>query len=264
MQGRLVVNVVLLAVAVALGVWIYRDVRGSDAELLSTLDPDAVQRIDVERRGEQTLAFTRSDAGWRMLSPGNLPASNYHIDLLLRLLRRPVDARYSRGEIDLAGAGLAQPAQVVSFDGRRYAFGGLDPIGQRRYLLHEENVLLVREGVSAILASPWWNFVDRRLLVAGEPKSVQFADGRSVALDEDTAQRAHWQHSSASIVRPIPPGLQGEPLVLELESGERIRWQWIDGEQPRLLRPDLGLAYEVSAEQLDALLGRPNVAQRDE
>jgi hypothetical protein len=254
MRGRLLLNLALLLCAVLLGVWIYRD-AGHGGDRLSTLAPDAVRRIEIERRDGQAVAFARTDAGWRMLAPRELPASAYHLDLLLRFLRLPVDARYPRREVDLAAAGLSRPTLTVRFDDARYVFGGLDPLGRRRYLLHAGDVLLVREGVSAILASPWWNFIDRRLLADGEPSGLRFADGRRLALDQAPAVRARWQQASASLVRPLPAGARGAPFVLELRSGERIRWQWVGGEQPRLLRPDLGLAYEVSADQLDALLG---------
>lgn len=256
MAARLLVNAVLLGCAAALGVWLYGSLQERGGDRLSALDAAAVQRIDIERRGEQVVVLTKSSAGWRIRAPHDLPASEHHIDLLLRFLSLAVEARYPRREVDLAGAGLAEPTFAVRFDDQRYAFGGLDPLGRRRYLLHVQEVLLVREGVSALLASPWWNFIDRRLLPDGQPASLQFPDGRRVVLDREPALRADWQHASASIVRPLRTGMRGRALVLELRSGERIHWQWIDGEQPLLLRPDLGLAYQVSAEQLHRLLGQ--------
>jgi hypothetical protein len=252
MLGRLLVNVVLLACAVALGLWIYQHNRDGDDGRLTRLDGEAVQRIVIEG-GQQRMVFARAGTGWRMLVPRELPASRHHVDMLLRFLQAPVHGRYDTSEVDLAAAGLTPPKVTLRYDERAFAFGALDPLGQRRYLVDGDRVLLVSEGISAILLSPWWNFIDRRLLPAGEPKRLVFADGRELALDRDPSLQARWQHAAASIVRPLRPGVAGEEVVLELDSGERIVWQWVAGEQPKLLRPDLGLAYQISSDQRAAL-----------
>lgn len=255
MQGRLLLNVLLLACAALLGGWIYHR-SGSEAadHRLAAIDVQAVQRIEIVRADAEPLVLVRTGAGWQLAKPRALPASGYHLDLLFRFLESPVAARYPSAEVDLAAAGLKTPRLVLRIDGQSYAFGGLDPLEQRRYLQHGNEVLLVREGVSAILASPWWNFIDRRLLPAGEPAVLHRADGREHVLDQ--ALQALWQQASASIVRPMTAGVAGEPLTLELRSGERIDWQWLGGEQPRLLRPELGLEYQLPPGLLEALLGR--------
>lgn len=256
MRGRLLLNVLLLVCAATLGGWIYQ--RGSsDAahQRLAAIDPLTVRRIEVTRAdAEQLVLVRRSADDWQLLKPQVLPASGYHLDLLLAFLQAPVAARYPSTEVDLAAAGLAQPRLVLRVDSQDFAFGSLDPLQQRRYLRHGDEVLLVREGVSAILASPWWNFIDRRLLPAGEPRALHFADGHVRVLDPPL-QRL-WQQASASIVRPLAAGVAGEALALELRSGERIDWQWLGGGQPRLLRPELGLEYQLPPGLLEALLGR--------
>lgn len=254
MQGRLLLNVLLLACAALLGGWIYRSGSGPADQRLAAIDVQTVQRIEIVRADAEPLVLERTGAGWQLAKPRALPASGYHLDLLFRFLESPVAARYPSAEVDLAAAGLASPRLVLRIDGQDYAFGGLDPLEQRRYLQHGNEVLLVREGVSAILASPWWNFIDRRLLPAGEPAVLHLADGHEHVLDQ--ALQALWQQASASIVRPLVAGVAGEPLTLELRSGERIDWQWLGGEQPRLLRPELGLEYQLPPGLLEALLGR--------
>lgn len=254
MRERLLLNVLLLTGVAALAFWLWRDTP--PVAPVSELAPAAVQRIAVERRGERSLELVRADSGWRLQVPRELPASQQHLELLLGFLQLPVTARYPSAEVDLAGAGLIAPLLTVSFNESRYVFGGLDPLGQQRYLLHEDEVLLVREGVSALLISPWWNFIDRRLLPEGEPRRLHFSDGETHTLTPDEPRTARWQHGAAAIVRPWLNEVRGEVFELELVSGQRLPWQWLDGEQPGLLRPDLGLVYQLSAEQLNELLGR--------
>lgn len=256
MRGRLLLNGLLLLAVGLLAAWIYRGMQETAESSVNRLDTAAVERIEVQRRDGARLVFNRTGNGWRMREPRELPASEHHIGMLLRFLQLPVTTRYPVSEIDLASTGLAKPLLVLRFDGQRYQFGGQDPLSLRRYLLHEGEVLLVQEGVSAISLSPWWNFIDRKLLSDGEPISLTFADGRPFQPDDLGAWQRQWQQGQAAIVVPQTPGSKGEAFELELASGERVAWQWLEGEQPTLLRPDLGLAYQISQDLLSALLGR--------
>lgn len=257
MRARFLLNGILLLAACLLFAWLYLGQRQPQHESVSTLDSAAVQRIQVERQGEVDLLLARAEQGWYLQQPRHLPASEQHVEMLLHFLQLPVTARYALADIDLAGAGLLEPALVLRVDGQRFHFGGQEPLSLRRYILHADQVLLVQEGVSAILRSPWWNFIDRRLLVDAAPRGLRFADGSQFQPADELSWQQHWQRGQAAIVKPLAPDQIGEQFELELTSGERIAWQWLAGEQSYLLRPDLGLAYQVGAEQLQALLGRP-------
>lgn len=254
MRGRWLLNLLMLALVGGLGWLVYQE-TAPDANA-NRLAGEAVRSIVLERIDDQDIVLARAESGWRLRTPRDLPASEFHVDLVQRFLASTAASRYGSGEIDLAAAGLTAPKLVLVADDARFAFGGLDPLGNRRYLLHEHQVLLVQEGVSAILRAPWWNFIDRRLLPPqAQVAGLEFADGRVVS-DEQAPLLKLWTEASASVVKPMRPGVSGEELVVVLASGERQRWQWLVDEQPRLLRPELGLAYYLEPELLAALLGR--------
>jgi hypothetical protein len=252
MRARWLLNLLMLVLVAGLGWLVYRETApGADPNQLAT---EAAHSIVLERVDDQDIVLEQGEHGWRLRTPRDLPASAFHVDLVQRFLTSAVTARYAATEVDLAAAGLTAPKLVLVADGERFAFGGLDPLGKRRYLLHEGQVLLLQEGVSAILRSPWWNLIDRRLLPPdAQVVALEFADGRTIG---DRQALRHWAGTSASVVKPMRPGVSGEEIVVVLASGERQRWQWLADEQPRLLRPELGLAYYLEPEVLTALLGR--------
>lgn len=255
MRARLLLNVFLLMAVVLLAAWIHGQGQKPKNPGLSALDAETVERIEIERREGPNLTFIRVDQGWRMLEPRELPASAHHVDMMLRFLQQSPAVRYATSEVDLVGAGLHEPRLVLHFDDQRFEFGDQDPLSARRYLLHEGEVLLLQEGVSAVLQSPWWNFIDRRLLPTGAPLRLRFADGRVFEPDDIAVWQRQWQQGQAAIVEPQAAIRDGDAFELELESGERLGWQWLTDEKSYLLRPDLGLAYQVTPDQLEALLG---------
>lgn len=259
MRARALLNLALLLAALLLGWWVYREVRSDGAEnRVSTRDRATVRSIVVERGGEAVLELERgADGRWRLLRPRPLPASEPHVDMLLRFLALPAERLPNGERLDRAVLGLAAPKTVLRFDDERFAFGDLESISGRRYVLRGDQVLLLAEGVSALAAGPWWNFIDRRLLAPGaQVAAVETADGRRYLAEHHRVLAARWEEASASVVKPLRPGVTGADLYVVLESGERLHWQVVEGDQPRLLRPDLGLAYHVSADTLAVLSAR--------
>jgi len=258
MRARVLLNLLLLAAAGLLGWWVYREVQEEDrAERVAAFAPGSVRTITVERNGEPVLRLRRDGERWLLVEPRQLPASEFHVRMLLRFLELPVEQRYPRGELDLAAVGLRAPKAVIAYDDARFAFGELEPLSGRRYVLRDDSVLLLTEGVSALAGSPWWNFIERRLLPhEAEVAAVETADGRRLTAERFRTLAARWQEASANVVKPIRPGVSGTDLYVELADGTRLRWQVVDGDQPRLLRPDLGLAYHVGADTLAVLSGK--------
>lgn len=255
MRGWL--NLGLLALAAVLGWLVYQSLRPeSGPKRLHPAAPEAVQTLLLDRPGDQDLSLRRDGAGWRLESPRPLPASELHVNMLLRFLTAPVEARYPVAAIDTAALGLDGPRPALVADGRRYQFGALEPLGQRRYLRVDDEVLLVADAVTPLVNSPWWNFIDRRLLPAGaRVQAVKLSDGRRLTPASHPAVIRRWQAASASLVRPAQRRAGGTPLVVELEGGERLDYRLLTTDEPRLVRADLGLAYLVSPELLRALLG---------
>jgi len=164
---RALLNLGLLAVLSAL-VAVIALAPAPTPPRLSDLDPDTVQRIEIER-GEERIVLMRRGEVWWLLEPQELPGHAPQIEPLLRLPASAWSVRYAPAEVDLAAAGLQPPRRVLSFDGQRFALGGLEALGSRRYLRHGEWVYLIEDRVSALAAAPWWGFVHPDLRPDVEP-----------------------------------------------------------------------------------------------
>src|SRR5690606_31798967 len=69
MQGRLLLNVLLLACAALLGGWIYRSGSGPADQRLAAIDVQTVQRIEIVRADAEPLVLERTGAGWQLAKP---------------------------------------------------------------------------------------------------------------------------------------------------------------------------------------------------
>ncbi len=216
---------------------------GEDSARLSELRSEQVAELHIQRRNEETLRFQRGAQGWHMTHPAELPASTFHLEQVLGLLRAPSVSSYHPDELDLDQLGLSPPRVRLTLDDREILLGSSHPVGSRRYLQHAGRVHLVQEGVMPLLEGPWWNFIDRHLVFPGQRLqrvetpdfTLQHEEGRWVlaagALPQDVTAEdiaAAWQAASALVVRSVRR---------EADADAPVRLHWADG-GGRALRPE--------------------------
>lgn len=250
MSRRLLLNLVLLATLGVLVLLIWHElVPPPDHGRVGTRTAAEIDRIVVERADGEMLRLSRSWDRWQLHEPRMLPASLQHVEMVLALLDARSEVRYPASSLDLAVLGLSEPRLRVSLGDQVFVFGGIEPLSQRRYVLYRNEVFLILDTVSPLLLGPWWNFIDRSLLGREEEiVAVELSDGRLLVGADARALVERWRATSASIVRPVERAEgAAEPLVeMRLASGEAVRWYLAaDGDQPRLVRPDLQLAYHI-------------------
>jgi hypothetical protein len=258
MSKRLTLNLALAALLLALAVWIWRELGPPPTPPgLSSTPAEQIRRIVVERSNGQMMRLTRHWDQWHLEEPRALPASRFHVDNVLKLLEVRSEAQYPAASMDLNALGLSEPRLRLSLGNEVFVFGGVDPLSQRRYVLHADQVHLIIDSFSPLLLGPWWNFIDRSLLdVTEEIVALELGDGRLLVGEQAQGVLARWRSTAASIVKPMEPtdAQRGRPVEMRLASGEAIRWSVIEEGEPRLLRPDLGLAYFLERSSLEALL----------
>lgn len=248
MRVRVLLNLVLLVTVAALGAWIWHSSQGGGT--IAAQPIEQIRRVAIEPVGGERLVLSREGENWRLEEPLPVLASDFHVERVLDFLALEPDTRYNIDELDLDAVGLREPWLRLRFDGEVLEFGRREPLRQRRYLRRGEEVMLVLEGASTMLAAPWWNFIDRRLLPPNAGlQSLHWRDGRS---SDNPQQMQLWREAVASIVKPESIAATAD-FHLRLASGERLPFAILPGKPARLLRTDLGLAYELDAELLNAL-----------
>lgn len=157
---RLHINIVLSIAAAGLGSWLwFTQPEPASQARLSTLDPQTIQHIRVQRPGKPDLIMELSGTQWRITAPLDARASQYRINSLIGLLQAPVIST-----LDLApqSAGLADEPDVVSvtLDEQRFRFGDINPLDRSRYVEHAGTIYLIEDTLYPQLLQPADFFVE--------------------------------------------------------------------------------------------------------
>jgi len=169
MSARTLLNLGLAVLAVALVlVVIYRPGLKPEAipqPIITGLAPDSVVSITVTREPRAQLTFTRQADHWYLFTGEHeLPAAEFQINALLRLLQSTTDSRYPAASLDLVQLGLEPPLAKVIFNEQEIRFGATEALQQRRYLQINDSVYLIADQYQHLVNAEPTNFVARELL----------------------------------------------------------------------------------------------------
>ncbi|WP_420428021.1 DUF4340 domain-containing protein [Algiphilus sp.] len=273
---RHIINLVLLFLigAVAALVWMRQEPPAPPPEPLLAESTESIQRVGFRIPGGETVMAARSGDGWRLTEPVSAPADNGVINSLLAAVRAPIADRIPAQEVDLTQMGFDQPERYMQFDDVEIAFGAINPVTKKRYVLMDDSVLLIRDPAGASsyhshvklvhkaivppgrrlvrVERPGWTLhrdeegwrVERRDGVA-EPVSTERAEAAGEAWTE---ARAMWTAEPSR-----DPEVGEEKVVLHFADGEAVELVALRGQQLLLQRTDFAVQYHV-ARNLTGLL----------
>ena len=265
LRRRLVLNaaVVVIAAALAATAWLELG-RETGAERIAGIEPDAVRVIRVQKADGALVRMERTEGGWRIVEPVDAPASAFHVDQLLDLLRQRSRARYGTHEVDPEALGLIPPRAQLAFNGTGVAIG--DATGGLRHVrVGDGDIHLVDDRFMPLLQGQWWNFLDRHLLGDGAAPPVALrtpeltirraegdweSDG-ALPAEAIGPLMAAWRDVEALVARPLEdlPADARPVAVVELADGSRRRFAAQEEEgEVRLVDPDAQVAYVLSRE----------------
>ncbi len=158
MRRRTRTQLVLLALAAALGAIVYAQLRHEDTlapEPLTAIDPAAVRAVAVACDGCTPRRFEKDGTQWRMLEPYAREADAAAVAKLVAIAGAPVRFRHAAGELDPKKLGLDPPLATLVLDGTTLKFGTTDAIHGDRYVEVDGAVALVPDRFSArLFAAP--------------------------------------------------------------------------------------------------------------
>jgi len=278
MNTRSVLNLVLLAGVVALGVFISTTPeKDSDKPVtrLGGIDLPDVNRISISREG---LAYIRlhkqSDGKWRMLEPHTIAANEAAINKLLELPGALSHAQFSAQGRNLGDYGLAPEKASLELNGKRYLFGDIEHINKRRYIMLDQAIHLTTDLYYHQLRTAAEHFVSGRLvepamsITALEIPGLtlnQTAQGDWAASGQQSKQdyRAdavtsllnHWQHKQVTLVDVTSPHESSDMARITFADNSVIEYAIIKTATELLMvRNDLGLQYHIPIAQAPQLL----------
>lgn len=242
MKARWAVNLLLLLTLGILGLGI-RHVRTvtDSPPTLTGLAAAEVRLIEVERAGEPRIRLERTGEGWRMREPLEVDADQGQVERLLALLSTPVLRSFPAQSAALGELGLAPARLQVKMDHLTLSIGGLDPLGQRRYVAAEGLVHLIEDTLYPRLIAPPIDFCTRTLLPSGRPPVYATLNGVPLAA----ASLLTLSGLKAERLEPMTGDLSGEPLQIKFGDGTGLRFL-VSADRRRWTRLDQKLRYVLS------------------
>lgn len=134
---------ILAAALVVVVLWVGRREYLRDPPAVTTLDPGAVSRIELDIPPIAPQVFERRHGGWWRTRPSPGRADDARLERLARLAASPVARWMPTTNVTPARVGLAHPSATLVLDGKRLEYGGLTAIGELRYVRIGDEIALV-------------------------------------------------------------------------------------------------------------------------
>ncbi|PID47616.1 MAG: hypothetical protein CSB47_00395 [Proteobacteria bacterium] len=160
---RRIINILLLLVVCVLA-WlivqkVQKEQRGPDT-LYSDAIGKVMTRISIQLPHQPVIMMQAQGASWQMTAPLSAKVNTQALQQLTTLLYEPIQAKYPVEGKDLSAFGLGESAIRVQFNDVEYALGALNPVNHYRYVLHNQQILMVNEVVYELLSRGVVGFVE--------------------------------------------------------------------------------------------------------
>jgi len=264
----------ILAVAVAaLGLFVYlKPDSPSGGYALSTVKPEAVRVIRLERPRKTTIALEKRGEDWFVTSPFAARAEPLQVERLLAIVGARSAARLAAS--DLERFDLARPAAHLTIDAQSFDFGIVNEVSREQYVLTGGAVYTVNPHYGALLPASPGELIARQLLGKSEvPVRIELNEfnianegGKWVLrpaggdLSQDDLQRwvDNWRYASALRVEAYGEGTPAAEVKMRLKDGTALALGILSREpELALLRPDQKLVYYLSSGAARRLFARP-------
>lgn len=142
--NRNLVGLAIVAAAlVATVLWVGRREYLRDPPSITSLDPGAVTRIELDIPPVAPQVFERRAEGWWRIEPSAARADDPRVERLAELAASPVARWIPASGIAPANVGLEHPSATLVLNGVRLEYGGLTAIDELRYVRVGNKVALV-------------------------------------------------------------------------------------------------------------------------
>jgi len=278
MNSRTALNIGVAAVTVALGAFLYffADRERDSAQENFALIPERaenLQRIEIERRGENAIVLERSGSQWRMVAPRAARLEEVQLSRVLDVARIRATQRMSAD--DLARFDLDKPWAQIRFNGHPVDFGATNSLTQELYVRSGEHVYAVSPRLAAAVPGNAAKLLAHRLFAPDEePVAFELKDfgvrhdgvrwvltPPDPALSQDDLIRwvERWRHASSLATQPGSQAKPVESIKVELRDARTVVLNVLE-RAPNLvlLREDESLEYHLPADRIATLLAAPN------
>lgn len=277
-KSRLLLNFVLLAALIALGMYAYlRPGEKQDKPQIdvTALTRDQVHHIRVHRRDAFELEMEKRGNTWHMLQPYRTRVTQLQVDRLLDLTDAKASERLPAA--NTARYGLDDPLVVLNLNDQSFSFGTINEITNEQYLASGDSIFLVRTYYGYNMPYELNKLISDKLLGEDEkPVAFDFGKWRAVQSEKgawelegkwpgnyemapsaDTLNvwAAEWQLASSLSATPFSGKPTGEKITITLADNSQITFRVLKNDtEVRLLRVEDAIVYQLGAEAGGRLL----------
>ena len=140
---NLVALAIITAVLVTAVLWVGRREYLRDPPAVTSLDSEAITRIELDIPPVAPQVFEKRHGGWWRVQPSEVRADDARVQRLANLAATPVSRWMAASGIDLAKVGLEHPSATLVLNGVRLDYGGLTAIDELRYVKVGDEIALV-------------------------------------------------------------------------------------------------------------------------
>lgn len=282
-------NLALVVVAAALFWLLVLDENREEAKIakaierqppLTTLDANAIRRIELKNSASKDIVLEKSDYGWQMRAPVSIPADLVQIGNLTALATLETRGSINTAVAKRADLGLDPARSTVLLDGIELGIGEIEPLKRTRYIelspgKADNRISLVDDFAPEVFDGDFTDLVNKALLpfdaklvrieVPGLSLTRDAADvwtakpARDSATPEAIAQLVNaWRDVRA--LATVPPLISAGPnskadVEVTLADGSRIGYKLIDRADTRFLqRLDVPVSYQFVPAEAERLL----------
>jgi hypothetical protein len=228
MKSSYLTNLVLITLLAGL-YWFINDEPTTQISTttISTINSDAIHQITISQTNRADIIINKTNDHWQLTAPITARANQNRIKLLLSLLTmQPHRQQAVSAGQDLSQFGLKNDSTSLILDKHHFVFGDIEPIEQRRYILHNNHIYLLEDTISPLLNTSASSFIDNRLIqekqritqltipyyqeqnLLEQTTSLQLNNGQWQSNSKQTTDNLveiidNWQHASALQVIPL-------------------------------------------------------------
>jgi len=169
MKNRWLLNIGLTLLVGALVLLVlYKPGAKKEAEgtPLTALTADAIQRVRLLRPKQPEIVLEKKGEDWQLTAPRGARANNFRVNELLRLAATRITTRFPAAPADLGKYGLDQPLATLFLNDAEIRFGGMHPLDNQLYVLHDGQVQLIPTSVFRAVSAPLSDFLSTSLIDA--------------------------------------------------------------------------------------------------
>ncbi|WP_434111739.1 DUF4340 domain-containing protein [Methylocaldum sp. GT1TLB] len=270
MKSRLILNLALLIVIAVLAAVAFFEPGKEKPETtpLAAIDENALTAITLQNK--DAITFEKQNGHWRLTKPFYAPANDIRVRQLIGIAEANSEAQYPVSADDLPKFELDKPKATLILDATTMKFGGSDPINMRRYVQIGDTLHLVNDDFFHHLTASATDYVDKKLLPEDAKIKEIFIPGLKATLGQDGKWILEppaepnqsisdllnaWNTARAIDVKRVEQPAQGDVIRITLAEGNPVEFFIMQREPDLLLvRPDLGLQYEVTGNAAKQLL----------